>query len=149
MNDYNTNFIYTKHPLAAGTHYSCPIETWHAEEMTVQFSAEGLTGSPTTANITTKFQISPLEYGGFNLDWEPNGNQRNWFDVTAADANLGGLLETDWPATIANETLVSPVIVTRSINLKIPALVRIKTDITFTGGTTPSFDVSAMMLIRS
>lgn len=110
-----------------------------------EVTVEALTGAPSAAALAVKFQVSPIEYRGYNLDWTTTGDPQAWQDVAAADTYLGKLLvDGDWPASLADQTFTTVVrgVARRFIVPPINCLVRLALTPTFTGGTSPAFKVT-------
>lgn len=143
---YNTNFLNTKDALTgSGTDYkSAEIEAMGAKEVQWAILVESITGAPTTASLAAKFQVGAYEYGGYNIDYEPNADVVTWQDVAAADGFTGHLLlDGAWPAPLADQTLSTRRFVVRRLRLAFPGLVRVVMTPTFTGGTSPAFNVTS------
>jgi len=139
MKQFNTNFFLTNHALGAGEHYTTPIEGWGLKKVKFLINIDGVNGIPDNAKIDAVFQVSPMEYGGYNLDWQPAGNQRVWADVSSED--LSYLCGSNFSSPLATHENTSRIII-REMNLGCAILVRLKLTATFAGGENPSFNVS-------
>lgn len=138
-----TNYLISNYPLSAAD-VTPEVEANPGDLLTFSVQIEGVTGAPSSASLAIAFQISPLEYSGYNLATEStSGAARVWKTVAAGDTNLGFLLENgDWPASVADQTVTqaTTAFVTRTI--RVPAgftFVRLSVTPSFTGGTTPKF----------
>jgi len=140
----NTNFLLSAASLAAGTVYTNDIEFDAGETPIFDVAIEAVSGAPSAASISVKFQIAQIAFNGFNIGTETNVMPLTWQDVVAGDGFTGHLLlDGAWPASLADQTLAAKRVVSRSI--KIPALariVRLAITTVFTGGTAPRFKVT-------
>jgi hypothetical protein len=110
-------------------------------------SVESISGSPSTATITPKFQIWHSHVGGNQeeviLGGAGTSPLDSWFDITVA-ANPYLLPDGDWAATtnVAAAVLATPISVFKTIRGGFPW--RLNLAWAFTGGSSPSMKISAM-----
>lgn len=110
-------------------------------------TVEEISGSPSTATISPKFQVWHSHVGGNQEEVILGGTgtspEDSWFDITVT-GNPYVLPDGDWPATVnvAPATLTVPVSVFRTLRGGFPW--RLRLSWAFTGGTTPSMRISAM-----
>jgi len=142
-----TNFVLSNTSVTAALNTN-EIEADYGDIVSCDVHVQALTGAPTTASLTIAFQVGPIEYKGYNMNWEPSGDLVPWQTVVAADGYLGQLLlDGAWPTTL-DQTKTYPILVNR--RLLVPPmgrLVRVVLTPTFSGGTTPGFTCSVVMAV--
>lgn len=152
MSLQNLNFLLSRFRLSGNaTIYTPEIEVEPNETLALTVLVEQLGGTPSAASLTAKFQVAPVEYIGLNMNTDSTGVNldRPWLDVTAGDGYLGHLLQDGaWPAALADQTI--PIVNTYSYRaisrrLVVPPLtniVRLALTTSFTGGSSPYFQVT-------
>lgn len=122
------------------------IRAGAAIETVYRFVIEGITGSPTTASLTAKFQMAQRTTGGQTggagavTDALPI-----WSDMNA-DTGRDLLPDGDWPTLIADQTLASPLVIVRRVKGGFSH--RLAITPTFTGGTSPAFSMTLEAEVR-
>ncbi len=141
----NLNILASNIRLTAGTFETPEIEI-EALDRQVMFDVliESVNGTPSTATLSAKYQLAPINYNGNNMDYDPtSGVQRPWIDVVAADGYTGHLLvDGAWPADLAASYSTHRSVSRRLIVPPLNRLVRLSLTAAFTGGTTPNFRVT-------
>lgn len=115
-------------------------------------TVESVSGAPTTATITPKFQAWHSVIGG-NVEEVVGGGAGvvpdiSWFDIATA-TNPSLLPDGDWPSAfdVHTATATTPVSTMRSVvGRGYPW--RLKVAWAFTGGTTPQMKISAIAYVR-
>lgn len=141
-----TNHIHNGYAMGAADALanSCEIRSRWCNETIWIVSIESVSGSPAAASISCKFQARLTTFGGNTGNQEENvqnSQSEQWTDITNTN-NPGTLPDDDWPATLADHTLASPVIFVRRILGGFHHRLAFTTS--FTGGSSPKFVVSAM-----
>jgi hypothetical protein len=120
-------------------------------DATVVVSVESISGAPSAATLTPKFQIWHSVIGG-NQDEVYTGASgtdptNSWYDIGSA-ANPGMLPDGDWAAAldVSAAALASPVAMFKTIRGGFPW--RLKLNWSLTGGTAPAMKISAIAYCR-
>lgn len=112
---------------------------------------ESITGGPSAASIAVKFQVSPIEFNGYNVNTGTSATESPWIDVAAAHTGLGNLLvDGDFPASLADQTVTAfQTACERRIRLgSMMRLVRAVITPAFTGGSSPGFRIAAYAAVE-
>lgn len=149
----NQNFLLSNYQLSAsGTTYFTPEVEVDTDDQIIMFdvSIETLTGAPSAASLAAKFQLSPIEYDGLNMNTDStSGRQRPWYDVVAADGYTGHLLiDGAWPTDLAASFSAYRTVSRRLLVPPTNRIVRLALTPTFTGGTAPEFRVTVSCGMR-
>lgn len=144
-----TNFVLSNTALStSGTAVNTnEIEADYGDTVAAEVRVQSLNGAPATATLVMAWQLAPVEYNGYNMNWEPSGDQIVWQTTTSTDNLLGkNLPDGDWTNFTQAQTF--PLSETR--RLIVPPLfrlIRLSLTPTFSGGTTPNFTVSVVMSV--
>jgi hypothetical protein len=143
------NFLIANYSLTGASALNLPeIECNPGEIISFDVLIESVTGTPTAASLAAKFQISPIEFNGLNLNAEVSGTQP-WIDVVAADTFTGHLLlDGAWPASLADQTAAYKLVNRRFRAPALGCLVRLVLTPSFTNGTSPGFDLTVAAAIE-
>lgn len=141
----NLNYLLSNFQVSGAAIFTPEVEIEPGTSSIWDVLIESVNGSPSAASLACKFQVAPIEYNGYNMNYDPtSGVQIPWIDVAAGDGYLGHLLQDGaWPTSLADQTLSAHRLVSR--RLIVPAigrLVRLALTPAFTGGTSPNFRVS-------
>lgn len=115
--------------------------TW-AKELTYQIYVKQLNGAPTAATLTAKWQIFIPATGTF-----AQYTAGVWIDIEAAQLNKLLVEGADYPSPLATEATTFPIAFQRTIT-HFGYAARVVLTPTFTGGTTPSFSISALLVAK-
>lgn len=127
--------------------YVSPEMPRNLDSALVIVTVESISGSPSTATITPKFQVWHSHVGGNQEEVVLGGAGTSpvdsWFDITNAN-NPYLLPDGDWAAAtnVAAAVLATPISVFKSLRGGFPW--RLSLAWAFTGGTSPSMKISAM-----
>lgn len=111
----------------------------------------GLTGAPTAATITPKFQLWHSVIGGNQEEVILGGTgvspANSWFDLSAAQ-NPSLLPDGDWPSalSVVAATVSAPIAVARTIRGGFPW--RLQLAWALTGGTSPTAELNVIAYCR-
>lgn len=125
----------------------CTEQGRNIDSALVVVTVESISGSPSTATLSPKFQVWHSHVGGNQEEVILGGSGTSpydsWFDVGVTD-NPNLLPDGDWPAAkdVKAATLTVPISMYKTIRGGFPW--RLTLSWAFTGGTSPSMKISAM-----
>jgi hypothetical protein len=114
-------------------------------------TVEKINGSPATATLSPTFQLWHAVVGGNQDEVNTGGTgvdpANSWLTLSAA-SNPSLLPDGDWPVNldVSGAAVATPIILARRILGGFPW--RLKLDWAFTGGSSPSMQISAMSYCR-
>jgi hypothetical protein len=127
--------------------YQSPEMPRNLDSALVIVTVESISGSPSTATITPKFQVWHSHVGGNQeeviLGGAGTSPLDSWFDIAVA-ANPYMLPDGDWASAtdVKAAVLATPISVFKTLRGGFPW--RLSLAWAFTGGTSPSMKISAM-----
>ncbi|MDB5420659.1 MAG: hypothetical protein JWR59_606 [Brevundimonas sp.] len=138
------------------------IEVGSGDILHLGILIEALNGAPTAATLAAKFQVCPIEANANVLNAETDTAALPWFDVAAADGLCGPLLlDGDFPSPLADQTYVrtasgGTTVYPAGVKMferrirggALGRLIRCVLTPTFTGGTSPSWTITAAAAVQ-
>lgn len=128
------NNIATNQPLPGNS-----VDLGYAEEVTFIIDVQAINGAPTTASLKAKFQFCLPHVEGEQFVKE------RWFDLETVQVDNLIVDGADFPNPLADKTTTLPKTIQRTIK-GFGYRTRVLLEPSFTGGTSPSFKITSVMI---